>query len=114
MVPLHAAAIAVLVRVALAGRRFDPWLRLTAGAMLAQHPVALFYLSYDRYYYLAWLLTLLVCAVWMRDEGIELFRRWFPGTTARLARHPVRARLVRVLDWWANVTGVAPAAPRIV
>ena len=71
MVPLHVAAIAVLVRVALFGRRHDPWLRLTAGAMLAQHPVALFYLSNDRYYYLPWFLTMLVCAVWMRDEGLR-------------------------------------------
>ena len=42
MVPLHVAAIAVLVRVA-SSRRFDPWLRLTAWAAIAQHPVAWFY-----------------------------------------------------------------------
>src|SRR5262249_31175162 len=42
MVPLNAAAILVLVRVAL-WRGADPWLRLTAFATLAQHGVALFY-----------------------------------------------------------------------
>ena len=41
MVPLHALAIVVLLRVGLASRRYDPWLRLTAWATLAQHPVAL-------------------------------------------------------------------------
>ena len=108
-VPLHALAIAVLLRVAFWGWRHDPWLRLTAAAMLAQHPVALFYLSYPRYHYLAWILTFLVFSVWMRDQGIELFQQWFPRAAAWLARHPLRAWLSRVLDWWASVTGVATA-----
>src|SRR5207253_6448294 len=32
LVPLHAAAVAMLVRVGLFGARFDPWLRLVALA----------------------------------------------------------------------------------
>jgi hypothetical protein len=106
MVPLHATAVAVLARVALFGRRSDPWLRLTAAATLALHPVAWFYLSYDRYYHLTWLLTLLVCAVWMRDDGFAMLRRWFPRTMEWLMLHPLSARAVRAVDWWANVTAV--------
>jgi hypothetical protein len=111
MVPFHAAAFLVLIRVALFGRRFDPWLRLTAGAMLAQHPVAWFYLSYGRYYYLAWLLTFLVCAVWTRDEGLGRFRVAWPRAADALARNPAWTWLAHVLDWWTKVTGVAAAGP---
>jgi hypothetical protein len=107
MIPLHAVAIAVLVRVVLRGRRFDPWLRLTAGAALALHPVAWFYLPYDRYYFLTWFLTLLVCAAWLRDEGLELIQRWFPRPAEWFAHHPMTAWLARVRDWWARVTAVA-------
>ena len=89
MAPLHIAALAVLVRVAVWGRS-DPWLRLTAVATLTQHGVNLFFLTYGRYYYLTWLLTLLVVAVWLHDEGIALrgggsgLAQWM----ARLAQHP--------------------------
>ena len=107
MIPLHAVAIAVLVRVVLHSRRFDPWLRLTAGAALALHPVAWFYLPYDRYYFLTWFLTLLVCAAWLRDEGLELIQRWFPRPAEWFAHHPMTAWLARVRDWWARVTAVA-------
>jgi len=92
MIPVHAAAIAVLVRVGFA-RGYDPWLRLIAWSALALHPVALFYLSYERYYYLTWLLTLLVCAVWMGEEGLGLLQRLFPRMAAWLEHHWSRARL---------------------
>lgn len=109
MVPVHALAIAVLVRVAFFARGFDPWIRLTAVAMLAQHPVAFFYLPYGRYYFLAWLLTGLVCAVWVRDEGVGLFRMRWPRAAETIARHPVRAHLEQVLDRWTAFTGISPA-----
>ena len=110
MIPLHAAAIVVLVRVAARGA-FDPWLRLIAVAALVQHTVAWFYLSSDRYYYLVWFLTLLVCMVWVRDEGFGLLQRMLPRVTRGLERHPASARLERVLDWFVRLTGVAaPAA----
>ncbi len=109
MVPLHAAAIAVLLRVAFV-RMFDPWLRLIALATLALHPVAWFYLSYDRYYYLTWLLTLLVLAVWIRDEGAGVARRFSPGMSEWIARHAITRGLSRTLDWSADVTGIAPRA----
>jgi hypothetical protein len=63
-VPLQAVAVAILIWVAGWGRGYDPWLRLTAWATLAQHGVALAYPPYARYYYLTWLLTLLVVLVW--------------------------------------------------
>ena len=40
--------------------------------------MAWFYLSADRYYYVTWFLTLLVCAVWVRDEGFGLLQRRAP------------------------------------
>ncbi|MGE0564814.1 MAG: hypothetical protein AB7O50_09900 [Pseudolabrys sp.] len=77
-IPLHAAAIAVLVRIALSGRAFDRWLRLCAAAALAQHAVAWFYLHFERYHHATWLLTLIVCAVWVRNEGLALAQARFP------------------------------------
>ena len=89
MVPAHALAIAIVLRVALWGRGYDPWLRLTAWAALAGHPVAFFYLSYPRYYFATWLLTLVVCAVWLRMEGPDLSRRFFPKFMDWFAANPV-------------------------
>ena len=107
MIPLHAAAIAVLVRVAFM-RGFDGWLRLTALALLAQHPVALFYLSADRYYYLQWFITMLVCMVWLRDDGLAMLRARSPRTMEWLEANPLTRWLSTVLDWWAAFTGVVP------
>ena len=108
MVPLHAAAIAVLVRVVLWGRRTDPWLRLTAAATLAQHPVALFYLSYDRYYYLTWLLTLAGL------RGLDAGRGRLPACSARDvgSRASAAGWLAARLDWWRWLTGIRGAATR--
>jgi hypothetical protein len=111
MVPLHLVAIAVLVRVGLR-RGFDRWLRLATGAALALHSVALFYLSFDRYYYLTWFMTLLVCAVWLRDEGIDLLRRWYPRPVQWLEGHPARVRLAAMLDRLAANTGVTTPSSR--
>jgi hypothetical protein len=55
---------------------------------------------------LTWFLTLLVCAVWTRDEGVVLMRRRFPNAMERCERHPLRQWLSRVLDWFATATGV--------
>jgi hypothetical protein len=97
MAPLHAAAIIVLLRMAL-WRRADPWLRLTAVATLVQQGVGLFYAGAGRYYYLTWLLTLLVVAVWVRAEGVELLRRWFPDVCRRVAKHPASIAMAHGLD----------------
>jgi hypothetical protein len=102
MAPLHAAALVVLARVAL-WRQADAWLRLTAWATLAQQCVGLFYASAGRYYYLTWLLTLLVVAVWLHEEGVELFRRRFPQVSAHIAKHPASLALARGLDRMAGL-----------
>jgi hypothetical protein len=97
MAPLGAAAIVVLVRVAVWGK-VDPWLRLTAWATLAQQCVGLFYAASGRYHYLTWLLTLLVAAVWLHDEGLEILQRRCPDFTARVAKHPASIALARGLE----------------
>ena len=94
--PLSVAAIAVLVRVA-AWRGADPWLRLTASAMLVQQCVVIFYAPAGRYQYLTWLITSLVVAAWVEREGLPLLRRRFPAFTARVARHRLSAALARGL-----------------
>ena len=100
MAPLHLAALAVVVRMVFR-RQCDPWLRLTAGAVLAQHCINLFFLPYPRYYYLTWLLTLLIVAVWLHDEGIALVKRRWPAlaqASAKIARHPACMAIERGLD----------------
>ncbi len=84
-------------------RASDPWLRLTAVAVLAQHSLNLFFLPYPRYYYLTWLFTLLIVAVWLHDEGIALIRRRWPALCAtgeRIAHVPpgVRSNAARPHD----------------
>jgi hypothetical protein len=100
MAPLHLAALAVVVRMVLR-RQSDPWLRLTAGAVLVQHSVNLFFLPYPRYYYLTWLLTLLIVVVWLHDEGIALVKRRWPAISdaaGRMVRYPICLAVARGLD----------------
>jgi len=101
MTPLNAVALVVLVRVAV-WKEMDPWLRLTAWATLAQQCVGMFYAPAGRYYYLTWLLTLLVTAVWVQREGLRLFQRRYPGIAARVADHPTRRALARLLPSLAS------------
>jgi len=92
-IPVNAAAIAVLIYV-VAARRFDPWLRLIAGAALAQHTVALFYdASIARYHYLAWYLTMVVAIVWLHQVGIGWLQQRYPALCAGMAANPVTLRL---------------------
>ena len=81
MAPVNAAALVIVARMALWNKvdnKIDPWLHLTAGATLVQQCVGIFYATAGRYYYLTWLLTLLVTAVWIEREGLELLRRRYP------------------------------------
>jgi hypothetical protein len=112
MVPLHAAALVVLVRVAL-WRKADPWLRLTAWATLVQHCVGLFYATAGRYYYLTWLLTLLIVAAWVHGEGVDIFRRRFPRLSARVAKHPASLALARGLDRMQRLLVQQAASDRV-
>jgi hypothetical protein len=77
MVPVHAAAIAILIDV-MVRRAFDPWIRLTALAVLCQHLAALGFAITPRYHLGAWLFTYLVVVVWIRQSGIGMFQRTFP------------------------------------
>lgn len=79
MIPVHAAAIAILLRVGLFGRPFDPWLRVIALAALMQHGIGLCYVTYDRYHLLTWLLTCLDTLVWANVEGRALIEQRFSG-----------------------------------
>ncbi len=92
LIPLHAVGVIILVRVA-SRRSFDPWLRLVAGATLAQHLVNICLLIAPRYFYLAWLLTALVNVAWLEAEGVSLLRQWLPRWWDRVANHPLSARL---------------------
>lgn len=91
-IPVNAALVAIVIYVA-AGRRFepfDPWLRLIAGAALAQHAVALFYdAATARYHFLAWLLTLPVALVWLQQVGMVWLQRRYPNLCLRIAAQPL-------------------------
>jgi hypothetical protein len=78
-IPLHIAAIAILIRV-LAKRNFDGWLRLIAAAAMAGHIFAVMFQIVPRYHLPIWLVTLLVCVVWLREEGMP----WLLGKAPRL------------------------------
>jgi hypothetical protein len=62
-IPLHGAAVATVVWVALRGRAFDPWLRVIAAGVIAEYGAALFYAATARYFFSMWFLTLLVVLV---------------------------------------------------
>jgi hypothetical protein len=62
-IPLHLAAVATVVWIALRGRGFDPWLRIVAAGVIAEYGAALFYTATARYFFSMWFLTLLVVLV---------------------------------------------------
>lgn len=103
-IPLHIAGIAILISVLWRGRTFDPWLRLIALAALAQHVPALFYAPSQRYYFLAWFLTCLVCAVWMQKIGMPYLRRRYPAFCRRAASHPIGTRLAFGLTYLQKIS----------
>ncbi len=96
MAPVSAAALIILVRMLLR-KGADPWLRLIAGATLAQQTIGLFYAPAGRYYYLTWFLTGLVTSVWFYEEGVPRFRKRFPAIAGRVAAHPAVLALARAV-----------------
>jgi hypothetical protein len=108
MIPVHAAALLIVFRVLLL-RRYEGWLRLIAAATLGLYTPALFFLYSDRYQIIAWLLTLLICCVWARDEGLPWLNRRFPRIVEGMERHPAIVWLSRRLDGFARAAGIGPA-----
>jgi surface polysaccharide O-acyltransferase-like enzyme len=107
MIPLHAAALVIIVRVLLS-HRYEGWLRLIAAATLGLYTPALFFIYSDRYSILAWLLTLLICCVWVRDEGLPWLEQRFPVFLGGIQRQPIVVWLTRRLDELARAAGMAP------
>jgi hypothetical protein len=103
-IPLNAFGIVILVAVLVRGRAFDPWLHLIAAATLAEHTIALFYRPAGRYYYVTWLLTVVVCAVWMRTKGLGLLWLGLPRLMAWLSRQQALGLVARGIDWLAQRT----------
>ena len=97
LVPLHIAAIAILIRV-VCMRRAEPMLRLTALAALALIPPAFVYLIVVRYHLALWLLTAIVSAAWLQLEGLALIDRRWPNLRQRVARNAVVAWIARALS----------------
>ena len=87
LIPLHAAAVACVVYVALRGRDFDLWLRIIAAAVIAEYGAALFYAATARYFFSMWFLTLLVVlAVVERRLPAFLERHGYKRTRQALDR----------------------------
>ena len=83
-IPVNAAGVATLFYVVAQGREFDPRLRLVGAAALVQHAVSFFYIATPRYHFLTWLLTFLVCAVFVQ-QVLGPWLSWrFPAFTTRV------------------------------
>ena len=95
---VHLAAVAIVIYVVVAAR-FDPWLRLTAGAALAQHSVALFYGGAIRYFFLAWFLTMLVVAVWCEQVATPWTKARAPHFCKRIGNSWLMEKLQIVLAY---------------
>jgi hypothetical protein len=108
LMPVHAAALLIVIRVLLS-RRYEGWLRVIAAATLGLYTPALFFLYSDRYQIIAWLLTLLICCVWARDEGLPWLNRRLPRVVAGAKRQPAVIWLSRRLDGFARAAGIGPA-----
>jgi hypothetical protein len=108
-VPLHALGVAALVRVGLFGSRFDPWLRLVALATLLQHGIGISYINFVRYNLGTWLLTLLVTAAWLQQEGLALVG---PHVKDAWQRNSLVKRLAGGIDDLTGILGMKDAGER--
>ena len=105
MAPLHVLSLVLLIRVMLRAG-YDPWLRLIAGATLAQHAVSLFYIATPRYHFLSWFCTGLVAVVWFRVEGSEFIRRLLPLWWDRIWNNPFNRTIERSLRQFEIISGL--------
>ncbi len=110
MAPVHAAAFVILFRVLLSAR-YEGWLRLLAAATLGLYSPGLFFLYSDRYPLAAWLLTLLVCFVWARDEALPWLQQRYPEASGRVLRHPLVTAPARWIDRLAVAAALVRPAP---
>ena len=113
MLPVHALAVATLIRVGVFGSRFDPWLRVVALATLLQHAIGASYVNYARYNLGTWLLTMMVAAVWIDREGLELLRRALPGWYEAWQCSLARRRLDMMVGSLARRFGLGEVEPRL-
>jgi hypothetical protein len=109
MVPVHAFAVALLVRIGIFGRGYDPWLRLVALATLLQHGIGASYFNFARYNLGTWLLNLLVAAVWLEREGLGLMCRTFPRACEGWRNSAAARWLAHTLDGWVKAFGLTDA-----
>lgn len=109
MVPIHAFAVAILVRVGIFGRRYETWLRVVACATLLQHGIGVCYVNAARYNLGTWLLTLMVAAVWLDREGLMLLCRGFPSLYKAWERNVAIRRLAGIIDRWIVMFGLGAA-----
>ena len=96
--PVCAAEIAIVIRVALR-RQSAQWERLLAVATLAGLSIMLFYVNTPRYHSLTWLLTAIVSAVWLRDEGFPWLRANRPDLVKRWDAHPLIVAATKRWHW---------------
>jgi len=111
MVPVHALAVATLVRVGVFGSRFDPWLRVIALATLLQHGIGATYVNFERYNLGTWLMTMMVAAAWLDREGLALLCRGAPGLCEAWQRSAVVRKLADIAGRWADRFGLVESAP---
>ena len=110
MIPLHAAALAVVVRVLLS-RRYEGWLRLIAAATLGLYTPALFFVYSDRYSDPG--LAAHAADLFAYGCGTKDCPGWtggFPASSMRARRQPVVVWLTRRLDGLARAAGMMPRA----
>jgi hypothetical protein len=67
-IPLHLAAVAVVIALTLRGRDMDRWLRVIGAAVIAQYGAALIYAATARYFFPMWLLTCLIVCVFVEQR----------------------------------------------
>jgi hypothetical protein len=106
MVPVHALAVAALVRVGLFGPRFDPWLRVIALATLLQHGIGASYVNFARYNLGTWLLTLMVVAAWLEGEGLALLDGAAPDLCDAWRSSTAVGSVGAALTAWADRLGL--------
>ncbi len=109
LIPVHLAAFVLLVWIVGFGRRFDPWLRVIAFALIVQALINLPFLVRTRYFFMYWLFALVIVLQWIRLVGIDLVRQWSPRVVRSLLDHPFNRRIADGVLWLERIA--APTNP---